>query len=105
MSKPQRFPFFANAFPMHKAAAADIGNFVLGANLKTLPKRFGDAYFNTFVRRAAAGGQGRPIFWPFLHAIGICGTVGFLIHQKHAKYGRKKLNSELTMPGDGAASH
>jgi hypothetical protein len=49
------------------------------------PKRFGDAYFKTFIDRPAAGEKKSEFFWVFLHAIGLSSTVGFLIHQKHAR--------------------
>jgi hypothetical protein len=65
--------------------ASELPNYFLSADLKTLPKRFGDAYFKTFIDRPQNGEKTSEFFWVLLHAIGISGTVGLLIHQKHAR--------------------
>jgi hypothetical protein len=38
-----RFPHFAKAFPILRAPAADVPSFIFSPDLKTLPKRFGNA--------------------------------------------------------------
>mmetsp|Transcript_29 Transcript_29/g.102 ORF Transcript_29/g.102 Transcript_29/m.102 type:complete len:98 (-) Transcript_29:265-558(-) len=93
-----RFPAFAKAFPVHTLKASEVPSFFLTPNLRTLPARFGEAYFETFVYREGATGQKKSaFFWVILHGIGLAGTCGMLIHRKHSKYATARNQKTLQL--------
>jgi hypothetical protein len=86
-----RWPHLSNAFPFASTRLGQLGDFFAHADWSTLRQRFGEAYWNQFIRRSPHGAPKSSYHWVFMHGIIISCTLGFLLHQKHQRHIRHEV--------------